>query len=318
MRALHADRISLERELADCALAQVHPMVRIWLGKAFEADLHLITAQQVALLTDDAVAGGYAEAMKVLALPPTAFRARIVEIDGTRVLARIDFPDTTGTNSFVEIFRATTPPGSITDATVFHRLAEAFAEFAPRRIQFYHPSHLLMAAPGASVDQHFLAGLAREMATRSPAPGLERIELTRATNLSCYPRYKAAYRQMHDERPALLGSVRIEDEESLAACLADGLLFEIVVDGVWAGIVAARDRVFGGVRGVYMIEIVLDASHRGQSLGPAVHQRLAAIVSTSKPAAVITGTIARANTPSLKTANRAGRVEIGAWYWLEL
>ena len=237
---------------------------------------------------------------------------------GRNYTLRIDFPDTTGTNSFVEIFRATTPPGSITDATVFHRLAEAFAEFAPRRIQFYHPSHLLMAAPGASVDQHFLAGLARAMATRSPAPGLERIELTRATNLSCYPRYKAAYRQMHDERPALLGSVRIEDEESLAACLADGLLFEIVVDGVWAGIVAARDRVFGGVRGVYMIEIVLDASHRGQSLGPAVHQRLAAIVSTAKPAAVITGTIARANTPSLKTANRAGRVEIGAWYWLEL
>ena len=164
---------------------------------------------------------------------------------------------------------------AITDTTIFHRLAEAFAEFAPHRIQFYHPAHLPIAVPGARVDQHFLAGLASEMAARSPAPGLERTELTRASNLSCFPRYVAVYRQMYEERPALLDSVRIEDEESLAVCLADGLLFEIAVDGAWAGIVAARHHLISGVRGVYMIEIVLDATHRGQTLGPAVHQRLA-------------------------------------------
>ena len=318
MTVLPSDLASLAREFTTCALEQAHPMVRMWRGKDLEADLHMMTAREVALLVDETTARGFAETMKVLALPPTAFTARLVEIDGTRFLARIDFPDTTGANSFVEILRATTPPGSITDATVFHRLAEAFAGFAPHRIQFYHPSHRPIAVPGARVDQHFLAGLASEMTARSPAPGLERIELARATNLSFYPRYVAVYRQMYEERPALLDSVRIEDEESLAECLADALLFEIAVNGLWAGIVAARHRLVGGVRGIYMIEIVLDATHRGQTLGPAVHQRLATIVSTSEPAAVIIGTIARANTPSLTTATRAGRVEIGAWYWLDV
>ena len=67
-----------------------------------------------------------------------------------------------------------------------------------------------------------------------------------------------------------------------------------------------------------MNEIVLEGAARGQSLGPAVHQHFAKVVAAENPSGVITGMIASVNVPSLKTAIRAGRIEIGAWHWWEV
>ena len=85
-----------------------------------------------------------------------------------------------------------------------------------------------------------------------------------------------------------------------------------------AGIVAAMRRTIASLHGVHMVEIVLDRSARGQALGLAVHQHFATAVAATAPDAVITGTIARENVPSWRTATRAGRIEIGAWYRLDL
>jgi L-amino acid N-acyltransferase YncA len=123
---------------------------------------------------------------------------------------------------------------------------------------------------------------------------------------------------MYAERPHLEGIVRIESRKSLELCAKEGLLFEIAVDGRVAGIVAAMRRTIASLRGVYMVEIVLDRSARGQALGSAVHQHFATAVAATAPDAVITGKIARENVPSWRTATRAGRIEIGAWYRLDL
>ena len=154
------------------------------------------------------------------------------------------------------------------------------------------------------------------MAARPSAPGLARVTLQRPADLGFYPRYVEAYEQMFLARPQMRGEVRVESEETLAACHAEGLLYEIAVDGAWAGIMAARHQVIAGLSGTYMVEILLDGPARGQGLGPAVHQRLAAKVAAADPSAILTGIIAPVNEPSLKTATRAGRVEIGVWHWI--
>ena len=87
--------------------------------------------------------------MKVLGLPPQQYKMRLVEVDEHRFLARIDFPDASAALPFVAIFRASTPPGAISDLSVLRRLAEAFALFAPHRIRFYHPAHLPIEAPSS-------------------------------------------------------------------------------------------------------------------------------------------------------------------------
>ena len=312
------DLTVLERELNASALAQMHPLVKAWRGDQIDADIGETTAALVALISDEAAARGFAAIMKVLALPPEPFKARLVEIDGHRFLAQIDFTDPSAELPFVAVARATTPPGAIADAGVLRRLAAEFAVFAPRRVQFYHSAHVPLAMPGTYVDRHFLAAPASEMAARAPAPGLTRVALRRPADLRFYPRYAEAYDQMFLERPQLRGDIRVEREESLARCQAEGSLYEIEVDGAWAGIVAARRQVLADLRGVDMTEIVLCRRARGQGLGPAVHQRFAAEIAAADPAAILTGTISPLNGPSLKAASRAGRVEIGAWYWLDV
>jgi hypothetical protein len=308
----------LEHELTEYALGQAQPLVYTWLGDQLREDLRKSTASMIALITDDEAARAFSEAMSVLGLPPEPFKARLLEIDGHRFLAQIHFTDRSGKLPYVEVYRASTPLGATDDPFIVRKLCDRFDVFLPQRVRFFHSAHMPLRAPATRVDQHFLVAPARAMATRPVAPGFERIVLRRARNLDFYPRYVAAYEQMFATRPQLRGQVRIEPENSLANCLEQGLLYEIHVDGGWAGIVAASRETVVGVTGCYMNEIVLEGAARGQSLGPAVHQHFAKVVAAENPSGVITGMIASVNVPSLKTAIRAGRIEIGAWHWWEV
>jgi RimJ/RimL family protein N-acetyltransferase len=312
---LHSE---LESEFTEYAVDQAHPQVRSWRGDLLRRDIQEATKALVALLSDDDAARQYAETMKVLHLPPEAYKMRLVEIEGRRFLGQIDFPNRSGSSAFVAIYGASTPPDAIGDESVLSRVAGEFALFAPRRVRFYQPAHVPVERLTTQIDQHFLAGLACDMAARRGAPGLARVTLRRPGDLSFYARYVDAYNQAYLARPFMRGAVRTESEKALAESHAEGLLYEITVDGGWAGIVAARRQVIAGVGGTYMVEILLDSAARGQGLGPAVHQRFATRVAGTDPSAIITGTIAAVNVPSLKTATRAGRVEIGAWHWVDV
>jgi len=197
-------------------------------------------------------------------------------------------------------------------------MTRAFEEFGPRALHFFHPSHVPLRAPAARIDRHLLAAPAGSMAERPDAAGLDRVALRRGASLDFYPRYEAAYQEMLDARGYLRGEVSAESRERLAECLEQGLLWEVFVDGAWAGLIAARHDLVAGVRGLQMVEIVLAKGARGQRLGPAVHQRLARYVAEADPAAVILGTISAKNVPSLRTAKKAGRMEIGAHHWVDL
>jgi hypothetical protein len=121
---LHAE---LESEFTEYALEQAHPQVRAWRGDPLRGDIEEATKGLVALLSDDNAASQYAETMKVLNLPPEAYKMRLVEIEGCRFLGRIDFPNRSGSSPFVAIYRASTPPGAIGDGSVLRRMAGEFA-----------------------------------------------------------------------------------------------------------------------------------------------------------------------------------------------
>src|SRR5262249_40646904 len=174
-------------------------------------------------------------------------------IDGHRFLAHIDFHSRSDRDGFVNIFRASSSPGSIADVTVFQRLADAFPAFLPRKISFYHPAHLPLRAASCIIEQHFLAPPASAMASRPPTPGHSRVTLTRRADLDFHPHYVIMYREMYAERPQLEGILRIESRESLEACAKQGFLFEIAVDGRMAGIIAGMPRTMAGLPGVYVV-----------------------------------------------------------------
>src|SRR5436853_5568668 len=96
----------LEAEFTEHALEQAHPLVRGWRGDQLRRDIQEATKGLVALLSDDNAARQYAETMKLLNVPPEAYRMRLVEIEGFRFLGQIDFPNRTGCSPFVAIYRA--------------------------------------------------------------------------------------------------------------------------------------------------------------------------------------------------------------------
>ena len=130
------DLLSLEREFTDYALAQAHPLVRAWRGDQLRIDIREATKALVALIADDDAACKYADTMKVLAPPPEQFKMRLVEIEGHRFLAQIDFQILLPRYRLWRSSGASTPLGAIADASVLRRLAHEFAVFAPRRIRF--------------------------------------------------------------------------------------------------------------------------------------------------------------------------------------
>jgi len=319
MASASATIASLEREFLDYALAQAHPLLRLWRGEALEADLQEEVAAILAMVGDEDGARRVAAIMQVLGLPSSHYRGRVLAPGGARCIAHIDFPDPSGGFPFVKIRCASEPPGSVAGwRPLADGIIGAFAQFRPRAVRFFHPSHLPLRAPATHPHMHLLAAPAQSMAERADAPGLARVELRRAAGLEFYPQYEAVYAQMLDRRPHLRGEVGAESQPSLAECLEQGLLSEVFVDGTWSGIFAARRDRVAGVRGLQVVEIVLTQSARGQRLGQAVHQRFARSVAQADPATILMGTISPKNTPSLRTALRAGRMEIGAFLWVDL
>lgn len=307
----------LDRLFIDASLAQVHPLIRSWGADATEAELHEAQREAIRALVDEGGAR-LARASRAFHLPPRNV-SRLIEFEGHRLIATLDVQNGAQGRPFICLFRSTIPPGTISDwSRLKRRLLHRFAAFEPSAALFFHPSHLPLIAETAGIDDHLLAAPAREIAGMPKAAGSERVILKRSTGLEFYRRYKAIYEATYVERPELRGEVRTETEDSLAYCLRRGFLFEILVDGKWAGVVAAKWRTLVGIRGVFMVEILLAGDVRGQRLGPAVHQIFAGAVAQAEPDAVIIGTISAKNPWSLRAARRAGRIEIGAWHWVDL
>lgn len=103
-------------------------------------------------------------------------------------------------------------------------------------------------------------------------------------------------------------------------CIQSGYVFEVFVDGLWTGVIGAerRDNEFG-LLGFGVTEMVLNSAARGQGLGCAVQVRLAeALKPLGEPSDLLYGTIGAENPPMLKTALRAGRLDVGGYVWVSL
>jgi hypothetical protein len=313
------DPDSLADEFAAYAMEQSHPLVRAWCGEALANNLREAALHSIKFLTDEEAAQRFADDMALPGVSVSSFQDRLLDIDGLRLIAGIHFRNLNREFPFVGIERASVAPGTLSDlGPLTAGLVRAFNEFRPRAIWFYHPSHLPLRAPGAGIDDHVLMAPARVMLDGPAVNGFERIELKPAADLEFYPRYKALYEQIYVERPRLRGEVRTESADGLGRCLSQGLLFEVYVEGRWSGVFAASRSSITGVRGIYVVEVILAKEERGQGLGVAVHKRFAEAVAQREPEAIILGTIWDGNLPSRRTAERAGRVNVGGFYFVQL
>lgn len=243
---------------------------------------------------------------------PEDYFARIVDSDGHRLLCGIRFYGGDLAKPFVDILASTceiTDWERATDAAI-----SAYRIFEPDRVRVYRSSEPL---PGAGLtlqgDQVIAVGSCREM---SSAVNAHAVSLRDADAAEAATFVEREYERFRGRNPALASKVFASDRDELEACRTNGRLAWWLVDGEIAGLIAVRrDRVLG-IEGYLMVEEVVGEAFAKRGTAPLAQRAMAAWCAEQDPRSVLLGTIDAANTPSRNAAARAGRIEIGAWWFL--
>jgi hypothetical protein len=311
--------VDLEREFLTYALEQAHPFVRECAGERLRDNLLEDIRTDLDRISDHDFAKWHGSGRDHFGEPVERFNNCVVRFGSVRMLVGIRFRNLDNDHPFVGIEQSSVAIGTIEDrASLLNSLAASYRAFRPFAVRFHHPSHLPFHAGGTRGDVHVLIAPARSMLEPNPPSGLDRVKLVASTDLASYDRYVALYEEITSERPWMRGVVFPEDRDSLERCCQQGLMFEVLVDGTWSGLVAGSLGTIGGVKGVQVVEIILSRQARGSGLGIAVQRRFAEAVAVRDPSAIIWGTVAGSNMPMRRTAERVGRIDVGAYYWADL
>jgi hypothetical protein len=252
----------------------------------------------------------------------------IVCPSGRRLVAGIRFRNLDLSRPFVSILAQDVPHLTREDiGWLASSLGDRFRVFAPRAFRlFTHASDLAWddALPLSSAGKLLVAATLGEVDSFPVADGgagsFGRLELQRAKDTSFYPAYVEAYANAYEAFPECREWARTEAEEDLAEMASEGRLFEILLDGRWAGIVGGSIGESFGLTGLHIEEIVLSPAARGGRIARRVQHELARVVLMEglPRERWLSGYIGRANTPALRAALSAGRRVLGAEFWLPL
>jgi len=161
--------------------------------------------------------------------------------------------------------------------------------------------HLLAARVGSICDAKVKTAVTLE--SISPADAIELIT--------------PIYRHLAEETPELTDRVPPADLDGLTGCADGGTLHAWAIDGVRAGVIATRLTTHRLVTGSLMWEIASLPEFRGRGSAAAAQVALAKVLFDEHGREhVLFGEIDTDNHASRRTAERVGRVEVGAHYWL--
>jgi len=115
----------------------------------------------------------------------------------------------------------------------------------------------------------------------APLGQLRRRDVTNAltvrpgTDLSWYDRYVAVHDRHVAADPAHADRSRVETTADLDHLRGAATLFEVLVDGNWAGVLAAEPVVAHGLRGATVVVLMLTQEARGRGFGKGLSALLA-------------------------------------------
>ena len=302
------------------AINQTHPLLKIWFTHSqLESNLREHTERDFDWLEN--LGAKFSIRMPVSGATPEMYNHRILEVAQRQVMLGIRFKAMNPDFPFVDVVRSSEAITNQTQVDAIKAvIRKEFAIFKPKAARFCQPSHLEYQFPNGTGDKRFLAAPLTTILELPKPENLDRIQLIRAENLDFYPRYAAIYDQLYLERPWLPEVASMETLEDMKSYL-EGVTFEVFLDGNWAGITSFDRSIEHGLSGWYTNEIVLEKHARGQGIGASLQHIVAQTLlqhSQTTESDLLWGTIGAVNMPMLKTATRAGRVDVGGWYWESL
>lgn len=300
-------------DLAGYTLAQQHPITTRWtpaehrvtlLAEEHQLDVDLATDQRLAVARRDRFAPEQ----------PAELLFNIWEQvrPGLYVMLSMRYEDGNPARPFVDVSATTRPLIAESDIA-------ATAQLAVQRYGVLRPLYLRwwtcqqpFSIPGVGHDKRFLAAPIHDLADRS-VPGS--LTIRPSQDLSNYDRAVAAYQSVDQAHPAHPRQAMIETADELADLQAEGTLFDVLLDGDWAGYIAVETGHKLGLAGYKVAELILTETARGHGFGRYLTTLVSQTLLTRDPltSAVLIGTIHPQNTGALRAAQRSGRHDVGGW-----
>lgn len=318
---------SLLEEVVEGRMGWLSPLVRGWYAEdELRAQLGASLTTEVDRVGDADFGAEFRDAVKVDAEPEALAWAnrRLGLPDGGWALTGIRFRGRVQSRPFVDVVATSAPPTPDGLAVVATAVEPAYAAFGPLCMRVDAPDapglvESLTAdarfGPGCDVDMHVVAGRVTDLRAHPRAASYSRVGLRPGEPEALGRRVETIYAALAGLEPHLSTWANPEDEESLAACAEEGLLFEVLADDVPAGVVAALREDEHAMRGFSVQELCLDPAHRGRGLAPGAVQRLLDEL-PARSGDVLWGTIHPANAPSLRNALSVGREPVGGYVWV--
>ncbi len=298
-------------DLARFSLAAQHPLTRAWCSEPERlAHLEEDHAFDLQLATDRDLAGQRAEFINV-GPPAEAYLNRWAAVTpDLNAMLSIRFEGMDVSKPFVDI-SVTSRPVSVDDLAALAQAArQEYAAFRPPRLRFWSAG----AMPSSlRPDQRVLAAPLSELRGGAVAPGLS---LRPTADLSHYAQAQAAYAAVDAAHPAHPRQARLVSGEDLQCAIEAGTMFDVLWEGGWSGYAGTLPDTQLGLPAQVVQELLLAPHARGQGLGSS----LSTLLARHLPAdgRVLSGTIHGENRGALTAARRAGRQDVGGWWWLDL
>lgn len=231
------------------------------------------------------------------------------------VLAGIHFRNLRVDRPFVGVYAQTRDSTESELVEASQQLGREFAHFAPWYVAWWSPEqHDLRGAPGAFNDKRWVVGNLEELRP-TPTALPSSFSLARDSSGSSYPAYSRIFEDSLQRNPEWREDTAKTEPSAYEDCARNGLVVELRTGTQTVGIVAARLGSLRGVVGWEMVEEILAYEFRGRSLAPPLQRQFLSALDGAR-APLVWGTIAARNEPSLRTALRVGRKDVGGWVFI--
>jgi N-acetylglutamate synthase-like GNAT family acetyltransferase len=236
---------------------------------------------------------------------PEDYEERIIDLsDGSFILAGIRFQGLDVTQPFVSVLGNFKEISNIP----FHQIAEAVKErfkvFKPHCFHMNFPEGIVVPA-NHKIDRYTVMGNIQDVVNLQLPAIPDQVELVPLKSINFYDEYVDEYEKLYSKAPHLKNEVKVESLESLNNAGSEDLLFEIVINGKRAGVIAGFTEDYFGQKEICILEELLFEPYRRKGFG--VYLQKAFAVKMLNRFELMWGHISDLNPSSLKTALKNGR-----------
>lgn len=297
--------------------------MRNWLGDSeILENLEVELADQIRRIYDLGLAGQFRTYCQIPGAGTEDYKNAWLELpDDGWALCGIRFRGLDLQRPFVDLVgssRLNGPPEGI--EPIVRAAEERYRVFRPLHLRVFvagHRSALASQIPDAFVERGVFARPVSQLRAAPLPVGMERVALRRTDVADLAHRLQVGYEDLQSQHPEHKEHASAASLDDLQYYDAEGVVFEVVIDGKPAGVVAAYRDVGKGMAGFQVGEIFLYEGWRGQGLGPAALRALIEAL-PAREDDVLFGEIDSRNVPARKTAESSGRVGIGYYVWIAL